>query len=169
MIESYQDPIETFSTNVIGTAHLLECARLCKSVKAIVNITTDKCYENKEWVWPYRETDRLGGQDPYSASKACSELVTQSFYKSFFEKKNIQVATARAGNVIGGGDGKNHVGYTNLSNNQNLKIRSPNSIPSWQHVLAPVEGYILLAEQLYTKEKYCGAWNFGEITTRKIN
>lgn len=164
--ESYIAPVETFATNLMGTVNILEASRQVGSVKAIVNITTDKCYENKEWPWSYRENDRLGGRDPYSASKACVEIATAAYRDSFFSDANIHLASARAGNVIGGGDWSPHrlipdflravdVGKT-------LTIRSPNAIRPWQHVLEPLSGYLMLAERLYTEGgTFAEAWNFG--------
>jgi CDP-glucose 4,6-dehydratase len=163
---SYNNPVETFTTNVMGTVNLFEALRESNTVKAIVNITTDKCYENKEWTWPYRENDPLGGHDPYSASKACAEIVTAAYRKSFLSNANIHVATARAGNVIGGGDwalDRLIPDYLRaLNSGEVLKIRSPNAIRPWQHVLEPLSGYVLLAEKIYEHgEKFTEAWNFG--------
>ncbi|TGL99807.1 CDP-glucose 4,6-dehydratase [Leptospira jelokensis] len=177
--DSYKDPIETYSTNVMGTANILEAIRLKgDSVRVFLNITTDKVYENKEWVWPYRENERLGGLDPYSNSKACSELVTHSYENSFFKKEDISkhrlsIATARAGNVIGGGDFANDRLIPDLirsiSLNQSLKIRNPNSIRPWQHVLEPINGYLLLIESMYDSDGiYNGAWNFGPNTNETV-
>ena len=164
--KSYNSPVETFETNVLGTVNLLEAARQTDSVKSIVNITTDKCYENKEWLWPYRESDRLGGHDPYSASKACSEIVTEAYRKSFLAESGIHLASARAGNVIGGGDWAADRLIPDflraLDGGEVLKIRAPHSIRPWQHVLEPLWGYLLLAEKLFQYgEAYAGAWNFG--------
>ena len=163
---SYVDPVLTFNTNVIGTTNLLDVARRFESAKCIVNITTDKVYNNKEWLWGYREDEPLGGADPYSASKACSELVTDSFRLSFFNKCNIPVATARSGNVIGGGDWSEDRIIPDivrsLIKNKSLVLRNPNAIRPWQHVLEPLLGYITLAEKLYCGD--CGdgtAYNFG--------
>lgn len=163
---SYNDPLETFSTNVIGTANVLESARNLESVKAIVNITTDKCYENKEWSKPYVEDDRLGGHDPYSASKACSEIVTSAYRKSFFQEKNQFIASVRAGNVIGGGDWAVDRlipdFFRSVDTGKTLLIRSPDSIRPWQHVLEPLYGYLLVAENLFESgSPYSDAWNFG--------
>lgn len=163
---SYNQPIDTYATNVMGTVHVLEAARSVDCVKAIVNVTTDKCYENREWVWGYREDEPMGGHDPYSASKACSELVTSSYRKSFFDLTRSGLATARAGNVIGGGDwSKDRLIpdlITNLQNNQSTQIRNPRATRPWQHVLEPLSGYMMLAEQLYNKPKHFSeAWNFG--------
>jgi len=164
--ESYKTPVETFAANVMGTVNLLEAARQVGTAKAIVNITTDKCYENKEWLWPYRENDRLGGYDPYSASKACAEIAAAAYRNSFFADTNIQLASVRAGNVIGGGDWATDRLIPDflraLDAGETLKIRSPNAIRPWQHVLEPLSGYLLLAEKLYTEgSAYAEAWNFG--------
>ena len=165
---SYADPLETFSTNVMGTANLLEAVRtVSPATRAIVVITTDKCYENREWVWGYRESDPLGGHDPYSSSKAGTELVAASYAKSFFNAPGTPVlATARAGNVIGGGDWAADRLVPDLiracQHDQNLSIRYPQAIRPWQHVLEPLAGYLRLAERLYAQERqYAGAWNFG--------
>lgn len=162
---SYQEPIETYATNVMGTLHLLEAARQTESVKAIVNITTDKCYENKEWYWGYRENDRLGGHDPYSNSKACSELVTSAYRHSYFQTQ-VGLASARAGNVIGGGDWAVDRLIPDimraLIKNEPIKLRNPQSTRPWQHVLEPLSGYLLLAERLYEQPSlFAEAWNFG--------
>ena len=141
---SYSHPTETYSVNVMGTVNLFEAARKCKSIKAIVNITTDKCYENREWVWPYRETEAMGGFDPYSSSKACSELVTAAYRRSFFDTIGVHVASARAGNVIGGGDWAEDRLIPDflraIDAGQTLNIRSPNATRPWQHVLEPLSG-----------------------------
>jgi len=169
--ESYKIPVETYSTNVMGTVHLLEACRSTSSVKAIVNVTTDKCYENKEWHWGYRENEPMGGYDPYSNSKGCSELITSAYRNSFFnpsEYKNhgVAVATARAGNVIGGGDWAEDRLIPDfiraISKGEKVRIRSPFAIRPWQHVLEPLSGYLRLAELLYTEgPKFAQAWNFG--------
>jgi CDP-glucose 4,6-dehydratase len=163
---SYQSPVETFATNVMGTINLLEAARYSDSVKAIVNITTDKCYENREWPWPYRENDGLGGYDPYSASKACAEIASTAYRRSFLKNSKIHLASVRAGNVIGGGDwAKDRLipdFLRAMEAGKTLKIRSPNSVRPWQHVLEPLSGYLILAEKLYTEgEAFAEAWNFG--------
>lgn len=167
----YQQPIETYAVNVMGTAHVLEASRQTSSVKAIVAITTDKCYENLEWVYPYRETDRLGGADPYSNSKACAELVVSAYRKSFFQGEPDMsipaVATARAGNVIGGGDWAENRLIPDciraFQSDTPLELRYPHAIRPWQHVLEPLFGYILLAESLVgqASSSFCEAWNFG--------
>lgn len=164
--QSYVNPIETFATNIMGTVHVLEAARNVASTKVIVNVTTDKCYENKEWVWGYRENDRLGGHDPYSSSKGCSELVTDAYRKSFFASTGIAVATARAGNVIGGGDwAKDRLIPDCLrafEKKESVLIRNPKSIRPWQHVLEPLFGYLLLSEKLFLYgDKFSESWNFG--------
>lgn len=166
--ESYTNPVETYSTNVMGTVNLLESVRFCETVKAVVNITTDKVYENKEWIWGYKETDRLGGYDPYSNSKACAELVTSSYINSFFNKENhsTAIATVRAGNVIGGGDWAVNRLIPDImraiENRLPLELRNPKAVRPWQHVLEPLSGYLLLAEKLYIDGvKWNGAWNFG--------
>ena len=164
--ESYNTPVETFSANVMGTVNVLEASRCIGTVKAIVNITTDKCYENQEWMWPYREADRLGGYDPYSASKACAEIVTSAYRSSFLSEAGIQLASARAGNVIGGGDWATDRIIPDflraLDHGETLKIRSPNAVRPWQHVLEPLSGYLLLAEHLYDHgEAFAQPWNFG--------
>jgi CDP-glucose 4,6-dehydratase len=163
---SYDEPLETYATNVMGTAHLLESIRAIDSVRAVVNVTTDKCYENREWVWGYREDEAMGGYDPYSSSKACSELVTAAYRQSFLDKAGIAVATARAGNVIGGGDwAKDRLVPDILrafENKQPVSIRNPNSIRPWQHVIEPLSGYLLLAEKLCAgPASFSQAWNFG--------
>lgn len=164
--ESYNAPVETFSTNVMGTVNLLEAVRKANSVEAIVNITTDKCYENKEWIWSYRENDRLGGHDPYSSSKACSELVASAYRNSFLNDAQINLASVRAGNVIGGGDWASDRlipdFLRSIDNGQTLRIRSPHAVRPWQHALEPISGYLMLAEKLVTQGiNYQGAWNFG--------
>lgn len=164
--ESYKKPLETYAINVMGTANLLEAVRQCATVRAIINITTDKCYENNEWVWGYKETDPMGGKDPYSSSKGCSELVTASFRESFFRDANIGIATARAGNVIGGGDwAKDRLIpdiLRSFEKSQPVIIRNPKATRPWQHVLEPLSGYLMLAEQLFINPvKFSEAWNFG--------
>lgn len=163
---SYQKPIETYATNVMGTVHVLEAARQVGSVKVVINVTTDKCYENHEWVWSYRENEPMGGYDPYSSSKGCSELVTSAYRRSFFEHSGIALASVRAGNVIGGGDWSVDRLIPDLlrafENKVPAVIRSPNAIRPWQHVLDPLSGYLMLAQALYEEgEKYSSGWNFG--------
>lgn len=163
---SYVAPIETYAINVLGTANVLEAAKMCGSIKSVVCVTTDKCYENREWLWPYRETEPMGGHDPYSASKGCAELVTASYRKSYYLEKAIGLASARAGNVIGGGDWASDRLIPDIlrafENNQPVVIRSPNAIRPWQHVLEPLSGYLMLAERLYKKfDGFDEGWNFG--------
>lgn len=164
--KSYNIPVETFATNVMGTINVLEAARQVDTTKAIINVTTDKCYENKDWYWPYRENDRLGGHDPYSASKACAEMAAAAYQKSFLADVNIHLASVRAGNVIGGGDWAIDRlipdFFKGLDAGKTMTVRSPNAVRPWQHVLEPLWGYLLLAEKLYTEGKaFAEAWNFG--------
>jgi CDP-glucose 4,6-dehydratase len=168
---SYADPVETYSTNVTGTVHLLEGVRQTPSVRAVVNVTTDKCYENKEWVWGYRESEPMGGLDPYSSSKGCAELVTAAYRNSYFNKERygehqVALATARAGNVIGGGDWANDRLIPDvlraIESAQSVKIRNPQATRPWQHVLEPLSGYLVLAEKLFTEgSAFAEAFNFG--------
>ena len=166
---SYVEPAETFETNVLGTVNLLEAVRKTRDCRVVVSITSDKCYENKEWVWGYRETDPMGGHDPYSASKGCAEIVNAAYRRSFFEalgERQIALATARAGNVIGGGDfSKDRLVpdiMAAIVKGKSLNIRSPGAIRPWQHVLEPLSGYMLLAEKLWGSPKdYAQSWNFG--------
>lgn len=163
---SYSDPVATYATNVMGTVHVLEAARTVGGVRAIVNVTTDKCYENKEWVWGYREDEPMGGYDPYSNSKGASELVTSAYRRSFFQQSGTALASARAGNVIGGGDWAADRLVPDIlrafESNQPVLIRNPHSIRPWQHVLEPLSGYLLLAEKLYTGgQAWADGWNFG--------
>lgn len=169
--ESYKIPVETYATNVMGTVHMLEAARQCPSVRAIVNVTTDKCYENREWVWGYRESEPLGGYDPYSSSKACSELVTAAYRNSFFnpdryQEHRVAIASARAGNVIGGGDWATERLRPDcvraLLDGKPVQVRNPHAIRPWQHVLEPLSGYLVLARKLFQEgAAWSGAWNFG--------
>lgn len=167
VLESYAKPLETFSTNIIGSANLLESLRSLKSLKTLIIVTSDKCYLNEDKKLKlFRETDPLGGYDPYSASKAGTEIITLSYYKSFFEKKKVSVSTVRAGNVIGGGDvAKNRI-FSDISksliSNKKLILRNPNAIRPWQHVLEPLIGYIILAEKMYkSRVDFSTSWNFG--------
>lgn len=178
--ESYVDPVFTYETNVMGTVNLLEAVRLTPGVRAVVVVTSDKCYENREWHWGYSEKSALGGDDPYSSSKACSELVTASYRKSFFNpatytEHGVAVASARAGNVIGGGDwSKDRLvpdALSALLGGGTLMLRNPNSTRPWQHVLEPLNGYLTLAQALYTHgPKHAQAWNFGpyEFSDRSV-
>ncbi|CCQ75635.1 CDP-glucose 4,6-dehydratase [Magnetospira sp. QH-2] len=164
---SYDDPVVTYATNVMGTVHLLEAVRSCGSVKALVSVTSDKCYANREWDWGYRESDPMGGHDPYSSSKGCAELVTAAYRDSFFAPGGtVALASARAGNVIGGGDW----GLDRLvpdmvrawSSSETLRIRYPDAIRPWQHVLEPTSGYLQLAQKLATEgASFADGWNFG--------
>src|SRR3984885_735508 len=171
---SYEDPIGTYETNVIGTARVLDAVRRTPSVRGVVSVTTDKCYENKEWVWPYRECDPLGGYDPYSSSKACAEIVSAAYRQSYFpvdklSEHGVAVATARAGNVIGGGDWSAHRLIPDLIrgflSGEPVRIRRPHAIRPWQHGLVPVYGYIRLAEELTAGRpaaaRFATAYNFG--------
>lgn len=177
VIESYKNPVYTYETNVIGTVNILECIRKINTVKSFVNITTDKVYKNNEWDRGYREDDILNGYDPYSNSKSCSELVTDSYKKSFLNEKNIAVSTARAGNVIGGGDfAENRIIPDCIKaaiQKQNIIVRNPNSIRPFEHVLEPLFAYLLIAEKQYQDSKYAGSYNIGPeladcITTGKL-
>jgi CDP-glucose 4,6-dehydratase len=184
--ESYINPKETYDTNIGGTVNVLECCRITDSVRVIINVTSDKCYENKEWVWGYRENDPMGGYDPYSSSKGCSELVTAAYRRSFFRpshpeplnfstsqplnslipKPSVGLSSVRAGNVIGGGDWQKDRIIPDciraLEIDKPIEIRNPKAIRPWQHVLEPLSGYLLLASKMYKKpQEYCGAWNFG--------
>lgn len=164
---SYNQPVETYETNLMGTVNVLEAVRRASTVKVLVNITTDKCYENNEWVWGYREDEPMGGHDPYSSSKGCAELATAAYRKSFFNKTDTtKVATARAGNVIGGGDWADDRLIPDIlssfEKNIPVSVRNPKATRPWQHVLEPLSGYLVLAEYLYNHgESFVGAWNFG--------
>jgi CDP-glucose 4,6-dehydratase len=164
---SYKKPVETYSTNVMGTVNLFEAVRKTASVKAVVNVTTDKCYENKEWIWGYREDEPMGGHDPYSNSKGCSELITTAYRSSFFNQlASAKVASARAGNVIGGGDWAEDRLipdiFKSFGSSEPVVVRNPSSTRPWQHVLEPLSGYLALAERLYIDgDKYAEGWNFG--------
>lgn len=171
--DSYKIPVETYATNVMGTVHLLEAVRQCPSVRAVVNVTTDKCYENREWVWGYRENEPMGGFDPYSNSKGCSELVTAAYRSSYFTNHTIiqshalpAVATARAGNVIGGGDWADDRLVPDIIRailaGDPVRIRNPHAIRPWQHVLEPLSGYLKLAQYLCEHgSDFAEGWNFG--------
>lgn len=165
--DSYNLPLETYATNVMGTVHLLDAVRLNGKVQAVVNVTTDKCYDNQEWVWPYRETDRLGGGDPYSNSKACAELVTEAYRRSFFNQDlSAALATARAGNVIGGGDASPERLIPSIlaawDAGMPVILRNPQAVRPWQYVLEPLRGYLDLAEHLVEDgHRFASSWNFG--------
>lgn len=168
---SYSNPVETYSTNVMGLVHLLESVRATPGIRSVINITSDKCYENKEWVWGYRENEPMGGYDPYSNSKGCAELITASYRSSYFNlekhaEHGVAIASARAGNVIGGGDWAADRLIPDMlraiGRGDAVLIRSPHSIRPWQHVLEPLSGYLILAEKLYTHgPTYAEGWNFG--------
>lgn len=164
---SYREPVETYATNVMGTVHVLEAARQCPHLRAIVNVTTDKCYENHEWPWGYREHEALGGNDPYSSSKGCSELVSAAYRLSFFCAPHAAaLATARSGNVVGGGDWAAERLVPDIlrafERQQAVVLRNPNATRPWQHVLEPLSGYLTLAEHLCAEGHACAeSWNFG--------
>jgi CDP-glucose 4,6-dehydratase len=163
---SYTSPVETYATNVMGTVHVLESARYVESVRAVVNVTSDKCYENREWLWGYREDDSFGGNDPYSNSKGCSELISSAYRRSFLASRGVAVATARAGNVVGGGDWSKDRLVPDilraLDRRETVTIRSPLAVRPWQHVLEPLSGYLLLAESLCLNgQTDAEGWNFG--------
>jgi CDP-glucose 4,6-dehydratase len=173
--QGYKDPLETFRTNIIGTANILEACKQTESVKSVVCVTTDKVYDNKEWCWPYREEDKLGGKDAYSASKAAAEIVAYSYMTALNRKTNpLNLATARGGNVIGGGDWSENRIIPDLiraiRDNKKLILRNPSSTRPWQHILELCYGYMSLAEKLYhdVDNKYMGSWNFGPEPTSEI-
>ena len=178
---SYQNPVETYATNVMGTVHLLESVRVTPSVRALVNVTTDKCYENREWIWGYRESDPMGGYDPYSSSKGCAELVSSAYRSSFFNPENyeqhgVALATARAGNVIGGGDWAADRLIPDIvsafAEGKVARIRNPSATRPWQHVLEPLRGYLMLAEKLVMDgPAFAEGWNFGpnDIDARPVD
>ncbi len=167
VLESYENPSYNFEVNIQGTINVLEAIRQTNSVKSAIMVTSDKCYDNKEWIWGYRENEAFGGKDPYSASKGACEIVIQSYIHSFFQKENsCNVASVRAGNVIGGGDwAKDRIipdFFRALAKNESLKIRNPHATRPWQFVLEPLRGYMLLAQKLFLEgKKYQGGWNFG--------
>ena len=168
---SYREPVQTYATNVMGTVHVLEAARqLGDPVKAIVNVTTDKCYENREWVWGYRENEPMGGHDPYSNSKGCAELVSSAYRQSYFASSDTALATARAGNVIGGGDWAEDRLVPDIlrafERGEPVVLRNPHATRPWQHVLEPLSGYLQLAEALVERGQACAeGWNFGPTDT----
>lgn len=171
--ESYENPVYTYETNVMGTVNVLECVRLTDSVKSFVNVTTDKVYQNREWCWGYREDDRLDGYDPYSNSKSCSELVTHSYEQSFLKERNVAVSTARAGNVIGGGDfAKDRIipdCVRAAVKKEPIIVRNPYSIRPYQHVLEPVFAYLMLAMKQYEDKSFAGNYNIGPGETDCVN
>ena len=164
---SYQEPVDTYTTNVIGTVNVLEAARKCSDLKAIISVTTDKCYENKEWEWGYRENEPMGGHDPYASSKGCAELVTSAYRRSFFSTEHTaSLASARAGNVIGGGDWAEDRLIPDIlrafEKSEPVVIRNPLSTRPWQHVLEPLSGYLVLAQELFLNgDEFAEGWNFG--------
>lgn len=177
---SYDNPVDTFSTNVIGTLNVFEACRRSSTVRAIINVTSDKCYENREWVWGYRENDPMGGYDPYSCSKGCSELITSSYRNSYFnpavygDKHQTLLASCRAGNVIGGGDWAGDRLIPDImravSENRKVSIRNPNATRPWQHVLEPLGGYLLVGQKLLEgKASFAEGWNFGPDDDASIN
>lgn len=177
VIDSYKDPVYTYETNVIGTVNVLESIRQTESVRSFLNVTTDKVYENKEWEWGYRENDILNGYDPYSNSKSCSELVTHSYQKSFFQERNTAISTARAGNVIGGGDFANFRLIPDCVrfsiDKKTIPIRNPKSVRPFQHVLEPLSAYLLIAAKQYDDKNMAGSYNVGPderdcVTTGKL-
>jgi CDP-glucose 4,6-dehydratase len=165
VLASYQRPVETYAVNALGTAHVLEAVRACESVSAVVCVTTDKCYENREWIWPYRESDRLGGRDPYSSSKACAELIVSAYAASFLSGSGVGVASARGGNVIGGGDWADGRIIPDLvrafADGRPAIVRNPDAVRPWQSVLDALDGYVALAEHLARdSESFSEPWNF---------
>lgn len=164
--DSYVDPVGTYSTNVMGTVNVFEAVRNIGQVRVVINITSDKCYENHEWDKGYKETDSMGGFDPYSSSKGCAEIITAAYRRSFFNEKGVALASARAGNVIGGGDWASDRlipdAIRAFKNNETLLIRNPMAVRPWQHVIEPLSGYLLLCQGLYQQpEKFSEGWNFG--------
>jgi len=173
---SYAQPLDTFAVNVMGTAHVLEAVRTAPSARAVVIVTSDKCYENREWLWGYREHEAMGGHDPYSASKGCAELVTAAYRNSFFNDSasRVAVATARAGNVIGGGDWSTDRlvpdAIRALENGLVITVRNPHAVRPWQHVMEPLAGYLMLAERLHDQgSRWAGAWNFGPAEEAEVD
>ena len=172
--KSFDETLLTMNTNIIGTANMLEAVNQCESVRSFVCITSDKCYENVEWIWGYRENDPLGGHDPYSSSKACAEIIFSAYNRSFFyKKKNFGAATVRAGNVIGGGDWSEDRIIPDciraIQSNKPITLRNPNSTRPWQHVFEPISGYLCLGANLYKNPKtFSGSWNFGPSTSEVL-
>ena len=175
VLDSYKDPYNTYSTNIMGTVNLFEAVRHTPSVKVAINVTSDKCYENREWVYGYREVDPMGGKDPYSASKGASEIITSSYMRSFFNQEDAaNIASVRAGNVIGGGDWTDNRIFPDcmraLLNNKPIVIRNPEAVRPWQHVLEPLSGYLTIGSLLYTDgQKYSSAWNFGPLSKNLVS
>lgn len=175
VLYSYEDPLCTYSTNIMGVVNMFEVVRHTPSVKVAINVTSDKCYENHEWIYGYRETDPLGGKDPYSASKGAAEIVTSSYLHSFFHHNNTaNVASVRAGNVIGGGDWAENRIFPDcmraLMSDKPIIIRNPGAVRPWQHVLEPLSGYLTLGSLLYTEGKrFSGAWNFGPVSKNMVS
>ncbi len=171
---SYDEPVETYATNVMGTVHLLEAVRLASSVRVAVNVTSDKCYENREWEYAYRENDALGGHDPYSSSKACAEIATSAWARSFFGGSEVRLASARAGNVIGGGDWALDRIVPDcvlaLREGRSIEVRNPAAVRPWQHVLEPLSGYLWLAARMWESEPGAldGGWNFGPLSRANV-
>jgi len=161
----YDDPLTTYGTNVMGTLHLYEAIRALERPVTVVNVTSDKCYDNREWVWPYRESDPMGGRDPYSNSKGCAELLSAAYRESFFRSAGVRLATARAGNVIGGGDWSMDRLIPDILRafdaDKVLALRSPDAVRPWQHVLEPLAGYLTLAANMLKDDSFCEGWNFG--------
>ncbi len=173
VLDSYDNPVDTFETNVTGTVNLLNELRQVDSVKTIIVMTSDKSYRNNEWVYPYRENDLLGGKDPYSASKSCQDIVVDSFRESYFLNTGVGISSVRAGNVIGGGDWAQYRIVPDLVRGivkgETVKIRNPDSIRPWQHVLEPISGILTLAERMHNDIDFSGAWNFGPEQNNEIS
>ncbi len=174
VLNAYQDPLTTFESNIMGTASVLNSIKKVGCVRAALIITTDKCYQNQEWLWGYREMDALGGDDPYSCSKACAELITNCYIKSYFQDGDCQLATARAGNVIGGGDWAEHRLIPDIVraavSGQAVVLRHPEHIRPWQHVMEPLYGYLLLVQKMMENQgSFVEAWNFGPDTSQNAN
>jgi len=173
VLESYENPVETFDTNVTGTVNLLNEIRKINSVKVVIVVTSDKSYRNNEWVYPYREDDILGGKDPYSASKSCQDIVVDSFRKSYLDNIGIAISSIRAGNVIGGGDWSKYRLIPDIVrgiiSGQTIKIRNPDSVRPWQHVLEPISGMLILANKMYNDIKFSGPWNFGPDSIKEFS
>ena len=175
VLYSYEDPLCTYSTNIMGTVNMFEAVRNTPSVRVAINVTSDKCYENREWIYGYREIDPMGGKDPYSASKGASEIVTSSYLHSFFSQNNTaNIASVRAGNVIGGGDWAENRIFPDcmraLMSDKPIIVRNPDAVRPWQHVLEPLCGYLTLGSLLYTDDKkFSAAWNFGPLSKNMVS